>query len=89
MNRIWIQLVALLPLGSVTILIANGKATPRRGRPRSVLLSELSQLAQSNGIHLAAIHASAIGKSGYRLSLFGIPKRLHQRFRNVWAANWK
>ncbi len=81
------QLVALLPLGDTTIVIADGRAFPRRGKPRARLVSALSQLAQNAGIEAACIHAFSGGGSGFKLRLFGVPEALRQRLRNVWAAN--
>lgn len=89
MKRFWIKLIACLPLAETTVLIKGGRAIRKRGDARSVLLYELTDLAKSNNITDACIHAASAGNSGHRLSFYGIPRSLHQRFRNVWSANWR
>jgi len=89
MNRLLIQIIAALPLAESTVLIVDSKAIAKRGRFRSVLLSELSSLAKETGITNACIHAASVGRSGFKLSLVGIPDALKQRIRNVWSANWQ
>ena len=89
MKKFWIQLVARLPLADTTIVIAAGRASAYRGNPRSMLLAELSDLARQVGIECACIHASPVEGSAFKLRLFGVPHALHQRFRNVWGANWR
>lgn len=88
MNPFWIRLVAALPLTDTAILIENGKATVKRGKLRSVLLSEISELAGTNKIQLACIMARTTPAT-FKLSFAGIPKDLQQRFLNVWSANWR
>ena len=88
MKRFWIQLMAWLPLTDASVIIADGKATVRRGNVRSVLLSELEELARSSGLDLGCIRAQTRG-NGFRLSFYGVPPQLRQRFRNVWGANWR
>ncbi len=46
MRRFWIQFVAMLPLAETTVVITDGVAQAKRGKPRSVLLSELTELAK-------------------------------------------
>ena len=87
MKTFWIKFIASLPLAPTTVLIADGKVVVKRGKIHSALVSALKQLAYSNEITIACIHATEIGNSGHKLSFFGIPDKLHQRFRNVWAAN--
>lgn len=85
----WIRLIALLPLGGTTVLIADSRAVTRRGKVRTQLLYELSETARANGIADACIHVSHSGPSDFSLSMYGIPKHLQQRVRNVWGANWR
>jgi len=87
MKRFWIKLMAALPLGNATVLIENGKASRRRGKLPATLLSELSDVAASNGIRYACLHERGTRGTGFRLRLFGVPAGLRQRFRNVWGAN--
>jgi hypothetical protein len=89
MNRYWIKLIANLPFAETTVLFDRGQVEAKRGRPRNLLLAELKSLATANGIEDACIHATGYGKTGFKLYFTGIPKELHQRFRNVWGANWK
>ena len=88
MNRFWIRFLASLPLADTTVLIDGGRAEARRGVVHSRVLSALADLAGANGIETACVHARTAGKS-LSLTLFGVPESLHQRFRNVWGANWK
>ena len=87
-KRLWIKLIATLPLANTTILIENGMAVTKRGMVRSVLLSELAELAMSNDVQCACIMARTTS-TGFSLSFYGIPKALHQRFRNVWGVHWR
>lgn len=88
MKRCWVRFLAALPLGTTTVLIEDSRASTRRGAAPARLLAELSELAQSNGIACACLHArKAVG--GFSLALRGVPRHLHQRFRNVWGANWR
>jgi hypothetical protein len=83
MKALWIKIIAALPLAETTVLISKGKPALKRGKVRSALLSEIEQLAQSNGISTACIQAS--GKN--KLTFHGIPPHLHQRLRNIWVVN--
>ena len=87
MKRFWIRLIASLPLADTVILIQNGRVDVKRGKVRTVLLAELAELSKAQSIEIACITADAT-PNGFRLSFVGIPKGLHQRFRNVWGANW-
>jgi len=87
MKRFWIKLIAALPLGNATVLIEDGRSLARRGKPPATLLSELSDVAASNGIRHACLHERGTRGTGFRLRMFGVPAGLRQRFRNVWAAN--
>ena len=87
MKRFWIRLMAALPLGDATVLIENDKAVRRRGKLPATLLSELSDVAASNGVRHACLHERGTRGTGFRLRLFGVPADLRQRFRNVWGAN--
>ena len=89
MKRLWIKFIASLPIAETTVLIVDGKAVVTRGKANSALASEVQGLASSSGVTIACIHGSEAGSAGHKLSIFGIPDNLHQRFRNVWAANWK
>jgi len=88
MKRIWISFISCLPLADTTVIIQKGNATAKRGKLRSILLSDLSELAHSNNIQDACIHADLQG-STFKLSLYGIPKNFQQRVFNVWSSNWK
>ena len=88
MTRFWIKLAAGLPLAGVTVLILDGQAVAKRGAVPFGLLAELEELARTNGIETACIHARR-ASHGFSLTVFGVPKALHQRFRNTWAANWR
>lgn len=88
MKRLLVKLVAFLPLADTTVIIDSGHAIRRRGQVRTVLLSELTELAKSEGIADACLHVSTTTDE-FKLSIFGIPTSLHQRCRNVWGANWK
>jgi hypothetical protein len=88
MKRCWIRFLAALPLGTTTVLIEDCRAKTTRGAAPPGLLAELSELARSNGVACACLHArKTVG--GFSLALRGIPRQLHQRFRNVWGANWR
>jgi len=89
MKKIWIKLIASLPLGDITVLITGGRALCKRGSVRKLLLSELSDLAGIKKIHDGCIHISTTANAGCRLSFYGIPAKHQQRIRNVWAANWR
>jgi len=86
MKNAWMIFLAALPLGDETVLIRDGKAQAVRGRVRTVLLYELSELAENAGLATACIHGTA-GSTQTRLQFFGVPSELRQRVRNVWLAN--
>ena len=88
MKRIWIKLASCLPLADATVLILDGHAVAKRGTMPFELLAELTELARTNGVETACNPARRTSH-GFSLTLFGVPKGLHQRFRNVWAANWR
>ena len=88
MKQFWIRLVASLLLTDTAILIEGGKATSKRGKARSVLLSELTELSRTNQVELACVLARTTATT-YRVFLFGVPASLRQRYLNVWSANWK
>lgn len=88
MTGFWIKLFACLSFADATVLIQDGHAVAKRGAAPFILLAELAELARTNGIETACIHARMTGH-GFSLTLFGVPQALHQRFRNVWAANWR
>jgi hypothetical protein len=75
-----------LSLSDTVILIENGRSEIKRGNARAALLSELTDLSKEHKIDIACINASE-KSMGFRLSFFGIPEELHQRFRNVWGVN--
>ena len=87
MKRFWIKMMAALPLGNTTVLIESGKALRKRGKLPATLLSELSDVAASNDVRHACLHERDTRATGFKLRMFGVPADLHQRFRNVWAAN--
>ena len=80
--------MAALPVAGTTILIEHERAALKRGRERSILLSELTELARHHHIEIGCIHAWTTS-TGFRLAFFGIPTELHQRFRNVWGVHWR
>jgi len=88
MKRAWIRLVAALPLADTTLLITDARLEVRRGKVRAGLLRELNELLKLHPLAMACIQARTT-QTGFRLSFHGIPQELHQRFRNVWSANWK
>ena len=88
MTRFWIKLAAGLPLANAAVLIVDGQAVAKRGTVPARLLAELAELARTNGIETACVHARRTSH-GFSLTLFGVPRALHQRFRNVWVANWR
>ncbi len=88
MKKLWIILIAALPLGDTTLLITGEKVEVRRGQVRSGLLSELNELLRMYPLNIACIHARTT-QTSYHLTFFGIPEDLHQRYRNVWGVNWK
>ena len=88
MKRFWIRLIASLPLTDTAILIKDGKAAIKRGKVRAVLLAELTELSRTNQVEIACILARTTTAT-FRLSLFGVPEPLRQRYLNVWSANWK
>lgn len=81
------RLLALLPLGSDTVLISGGIASARRGKIRGLLLTELNDFAREHGIDSACIHSQQRPGYGFSLRIYGVPESLHQRLRNVWGAN--
>ncbi|MDF3130235.1 hypothetical protein P0Y35_13590 [Kiritimatiellaeota bacterium B1221] len=87
MKKYWILLMAALPMAASTVVIIDFNAKCKRGKLRSALLSELSELARGSGIPYACIHASVNGQTGYKLMIFGFPDALKQRVRNVWGAH--
>ena len=86
MMRRWIKFIAHLPLGDATVLIECGQAIAKRGTVPASLLADLAELFRTNGIQVACIHARK-QSHGCSLTLFGVPQSLHQRVRNIWAAN--
>lgn len=86
MGRTAARIFAALPLGDVTVRIEAGAAVVRRGRVRPALLDEIAAVATAEEIGNAVLHARTDGRD-FHLRFFGIPPRLHQRFRNVWAVN--
>jgi len=88
MRQTWIRFIAWLPLADATVLVVGGRVEARRGLVPARLLAELTELAATHGIATACIHARKTSH-GFSLSLFGVPPAQHQRFRNVWAANWR
>jgi hypothetical protein len=87
MRKLRVKLAASLSRADAVVLIADGELEVRRGQLRAALLSDLQELARASGIRHACIHATFLD-SRYELRFTGIPERLHQRFRNVWGANW-
>ena len=88
MKLAWIWFISILPLSNTTVLIVNGRARAKRGRVGTSVLSALSDLAKVSGVRHACIHASVKANGLARLSLFGVPQSLKQRFRNVWGAHY-
>jgi hypothetical protein len=88
MKRLLIELVVFLSVADTVVLIKDGEARVKRGKANAMLLQRLEDLPRDEGIDTACICAGT-GADGFRLSLTGVPRSLHQRFRNVWAANWK
>lgn len=88
MNSLWIKLMSRLSLADIVLVILHGRVQVQRGTVRPGLLSELGELVQHTHIENGCIQAR-IASSSIRLSFFGIPEKFHQRFRNVWSANWK
>ena len=73
------------------ILILAGfsiRSLAKRGTVPARLLAELAELARIGGVETACVHARRTSH-GFSLTLFGVPRALHQRFRNVWVANWR
>jgi len=79
--------MASLPVAGTTILLMKGTARVKRGKVRSALISELTLLAEAEQIECGSIHVKQVQGRGDRLTFYGIPEALHQRFRNVWNAN--
>ena len=88
MKLFWIKLASCLPLGDATVLIEHGRAVATRGTVPASLLADLTELARTNGLEVACIHATR-KSHGASLTIFGVPNALRQRVRNVWAANWR
>ena len=88
MKRLFIIFISWISLSEISIIIENGKAKVRRGNVRLGLKSELEELSHHNKINMACINAQTTAE-GFRLSIYGVPKELQQRFRNVWGVNWR
>jgi hypothetical protein len=86
MKRLIIRLLAFLPLAETTVLLEAGRVRTVRGRVSPALGSELAELASSHALADACIHARRTA-GGHALTIIGVPRALHQRVRNVWAAN--
>jgi hypothetical protein len=90
MKRLWMRLIASTKLQGTCVLILNGRAIARRGKARGILLAELSQFAETQGVDAACIYAVTSpgpGTANFKLSIYGIPDSLHQRVRNIWSVN--
>jgi hypothetical protein len=88
MMRRWIKFIAHLPLGDTTVLFDRGHAIAKHGTVPTILLADLAELFRTNGIQVACIHARR-QSHGCSLTMYGAPHSLHQRIRNIWAANWR
>lgn len=67
-------------LSAQAFAIAQGKATSRKGKYSSKLLSELSTLSETHGISSGEIWVSGDNRVTFSEE---IPANLHQRFRNI------
>ena len=88
MKQIFTKLRLLFSRDDTVIEIKGHDVKALRGDVKQSLLSEIEDLLQLGGsIEEEAYILVMSEKKFFRLKFIGIPKHLHQRFRNVWGAN--
>ena len=89
MNKLLLSLKLLFSWDDIGIEIQGDTAIALRGEVKNILLKEIEDLAKAHEFEDKSYILATSEKKFCRLKFIGIPKHLHQRFRNVWNANWK
>jgi len=71
--------IVFRPVADVVITIKSGKARCVKGTVSNHVLHDISDVCREKQVKSAEVHVSSVGK----IKLFGMPKKYHQRIKNV------